>query len=354
MSMPPKTSGRLIEFGLWLSLWAIVSGCSSLPTQELSFSGPSIEGVRNFHLVTPSNPDPQPIFDRVQGLGPVLQWSPDGETVLVEIETGQYHVADPDSGQVGNCISCAIPDARTVYYSPDGEFFAIGANSGLYLVDSVGGEPAQLADIARPGWIDWSPDGSKMLFSSGVSTAGSRRFDIYLYDLETNQLTNLTAGEGTERADFFSPRWSPDGTEIAFHSMDEDGFHLMLAQADGSDMVVLTDWFFRGEAFLPETAPPPQWSPNGKRLAYQAYDEINANLSQDIFVVDADGSNRKNLTRSPGFDSNPQWSSNGRWIAFVSSRDGNGEIYVMAPDGGNVTNVSNMPVTDELIPFWRP
>ena len=82
-----------------------------LPDFELSFAGPLIEGVRVFHLVRPGSDESRQLFHGVLGLGPVLEWS---------------------------------------------------------------------------------PDGAKIAFSTRVSTGGSRRFDIYLIDLEAVELTNLT------------------------------------------------------------------------------------------------------------------------------------------------------------------
>ena len=56
----------------------------------------------------------------------------------------------------------------------------------------------------------------------------------------------------------------------------------------------------------------------------------------EIYVINADGSGLTNLTNDPGNDYDPDWSPDGRQIAFSSTRDGNYEIYVMNADGSEV------------------
>ena len=73
----------------------------------------------------------------------------------------------------------------------------------------------------------------------------------------------------------------------------------------------------------------------------------------EIYVMDADGGNLRNLTNHPGGDWSPSWSPDGKRIAFVSQRDGNAEIYVMDADGGNPQNLTNNPGRDSS-PSWSP
>jgi Tol biopolymer transport system component len=73
----------------------------------------------------------------------------------------------------------------------------------------------------------------------------------------------------------------------------------------------------------------------------------------EIYVMDPDGGGQTRLTNNPAEDITPTWSPDGERLAFVSYRDGNPEIYVMESDGGNPTRLTNNPA-DDLDPTWSP
>ena len=75
--------------------------------------------------------------------------------------------------------------------------------------------------------------------------------------------------------------------------------------------------------------------------------------SEDIFVMNADGSGQTNLTNHPERDAFPAWSPDGTRITFTSRRDGNGEIYLMNVDGSGKINLTNNPADDDQ-PVWSP
>jgi dipeptidyl aminopeptidase/acylaminoacyl peptidase len=97
-------------------------------------------------------------------------------------------------------------------------------------------------------------------------------------------------------------------------------------------------------SYLPLVNGPPYY-----RIAFVSSRDGNA----DIYVMNADGSNQTNLTKNSADDTNPAWSPDGRQIAFVSLRDGNEEIYVMNADGSNQTNLTKNPAGDGC-PVWSP
>ena len=152
-----------------------------------------------------------------------------------------------------------------------------------------------------------------------------------------HRLANLTA---TTNADELWPNWRADGRKIAFMSNPvtaanpEGDYELFVMGADGSHPVQLT---FNG---LDDERP--AWSPDGSRIAFfRDFDPIEGQVDNDLFTMNADGTNERKLTNSPTVqDQEPNWSANGRTIAFVSDRDGDFEVFTMRPNGSNVRQLT--------------
>lgn len=83
------------------------------------------------------------------------------------------------------------------------------------------------------------------------------------------------------------------------------------------------------------------------RIVFQTNRDGNA----EIYAMNANGTNRVNLSRHSSEDINPHWSADGRRIVFASNRDGNNEIYVMDGDGTGVTQVTQI-AADNRWPSW--
>ncbi len=139
----------------------------------------------------------------------------------------------------------------------------------------------------------------------------------------------------TDRDDI-DPTWSPDGSMIAFASSRNGQRQLFVMNADGSNIRQVTNLNNMGGRSA--------WSPDGTRLAFYRGPAGDHN----IYIINVDGTGLIQLTNG-GDNLGPSWSPDGNWIAFTSFRDGNNEIYIIHPDGTGLTRLTNNSISD-----WQP
>lgn len=204
----------------------------------------------------------------------------------------------------------------------------------------------------------WSPDGSKLAFTSDRDGDSYEIFTMNADGSNIQRLTNNQISDG-------QPAWSPDGTKIAFmrgggcviflkprlNRTDDDDpcqTFIYLMNSDGSNQVKLSS--VAGDIA-------PVWSPDGSKIAFTGTSQSVPD--SDIYVMNADGSNRTRLTNDTSLEFVSSWSPDGSRLAFSSTRDTvpptfqRFQLYVMDVDGSNRTRLTNNAF-DDFYPVFSP
>ena len=254
----------------------------------------------------------------------------------------------------GNLLQLTDHPASDEYpaCSPDGRRIAFtserGVTQDLYVMDSDGDNVIRLTHDnfieSRPSW---SPDGTRITF--GVFRFFDGNSEIYAMDADGNNLTRLAKHKWHDVV----PSWSPDGRKIAFVSVRDGGFntpqHIFVMNADGTERRNLTDDTHLTRSWGPT------WSPDGRKIAFSSRRLFRDGQRDDIFVMTADGKELEQLTKD-GRSRSPVYSPDGTKIAFVlGGRIGDANIFLMDTNGRNVVKLTRTPAgIDNRYPSWLP
>ena len=226
---------------------------------------------------------------------------------------------------------------------------AFSSKGNIYTMNTDG---RNLIELTQGDGPSWAPDGTKIVFSFGLGRWLGDVTDIYIMDANGANHVNLTKGRHKQNS---LPAWSPDGTKIAFVSYRDHNHEIYVMNADGKNPKNLT-------LHLDDDTCP-TWSPDGTKIAFwsrQVAAEIP--ILSDIFVMDADGANRTNITQNPrASNRTPSWSPDGSKIAYAAVRNVNREdfwnsnldIFVMNADGTQPVRLTE-DASLNWVPSWSP
>lgn len=192
-------------------------------------------------------------------------------------------VMDPDGTNPVNLTNDAADDWFPDW-SPDGTKIAFTRDDTLHVMDADGGNVTSL--FLRGRYASWSPDGMRIAYILGTQ--------LWVADADGSNPVNLNRFDWQD----IGPDWSPDGSRITFSSRQgaSGGHDIWEVDEDGGNPDRLTTVPGFGEGW-------PAWRPDGSKVLYSA----NQTGDAEIWVMQADGSGQTQLSFDAGFDSYPSW-----------------------------------------------
>lgn len=194
----------------------------------------------------------------------------------------------------------------------------------------------------------WSPDGDRIAYQVLVSDRDSFTWDVHVMYSDGTPIQNVTGDSFYDinvltgaRANDMSPAWSPDGTRLAFSSNRDGQYDIWIIDVDGANPKNLTG----GSG---STGTSPAWSPDGSEIAYMS----TSGEFSDLALVSSDGSFSRRLTLDGESGIDPSWSPDGTKLAYAKRRGDNREIWVVNRDGSDDTNLTGSLEEDHFSPSW--
>ncbi len=236
----------------------------------------------------------------------------------------------------------------------------------LWVMNRDGSDERKLADLhGRFGvsssyriGFDWSPDGTKLVFSDRVDKEST--YDLYIVDVASGEVTQLTSDDQSDEEE---PDWSPTDDVVAYHhapkgdGIPAEGYDVYTVDVSDGTTTQLTDnewWDYS-----------PLWSPDGESIAFfSTRDDFHSEdgpYEWDLWLMDADGSNERRLTEQATRKMDATWSPDGESIAYESrcdddycGNDYDDNIYVVDVSSGKLRRVTTKGKRGEGWPSWSP
>jgi Tol biopolymer transport system component len=257
----------------------------------------------------------------IAGAGAVLLWAPRGVGARPAVLSLQQLTEMPGA-EIHPDIS---PDGRQVLYTA-----GAAGHRDLYLLRVGGGRAINLtaSSPADDTQGAFSPDGERIAFRSERDSGG-----LFVMGATGESVKRVTSAG-------FDPRWSPDGTHLAYSTegVVDPYSRVVRAELWTADVVSgATTRVWSGDAVQPS------WSPHGTRIAFWA----NTAGQRDIWTIAAPGGTPVAVTADAATDWAPEWSPEGGALYFVSDRGGSPNLWrVTIDESSGVPNGVPEPVTN--------
>lgn len=275
-------------------------------------------------------------------------WSPDGQwIVFMSEQSGNVDIwmMGADGTNPVNLTSASIEPDTVPQWSPDGQFIAYlsgdSERSQIRLINMESREISTVTETSTHSYIafDWSPNLMQiavvetMIAENDVESNNSGLTQISILSIDGVLLQSYRPTQPVSDI-----KWSPDGSKFLLTvtgSVDSTAPDFIIMSFDGSEQEIIIPEDF---GFWVS-----DWSPNGTSIAFSTISTQIDGTSASIWIVDADGSNLRNLTESSSINAAfPDWSPDGMRIAFTGRQSdrGNSDIWVMNADGSNLINLT--------------
>jgi TolB protein len=237
--------------------------------------------------------------------------------------------------QDGSGRRLVVEEMHQPAFNPDGTWLAVNGEQAehmnLFIVKPDGSGLKEISQHIEDNLPSWSPDGQSLVFGSTMH--GDKQPRVYIIDQvpfegRKQEGRPLNFGPDDVRGEF--PTWTADGDDgsiaIVYKGCDYTvepapcGLFAMSAAPGAHPFKRLTD---RSE----DTAP----AAHGNRIAFMSTRDGN----WEVYIMNEDGSGLKRLTDNAANDGLPAWSPDGKTLAFVSNQGGAWAIWAMSPDGSN-------------------
>jgi len=227
------------------------------------------------------------------------------------------------------------PDGQSIVYSSYREPNVYE----IYSLALADGSVQQLTD--RIGVLtgpEVSPDGTSIAMARGDPNTGNMQ--IMLMDRNGENAKDVPQIVG------WDPTWSPDGKQILFASIAGSSVQLFVADRKGDGM--------RQVSNLPAVRGRSDWSADGQFLVTYSGPAWN----REVYMLNADGSNERQLTPTGGNSQGPSFSPDGKWVVFTAYFDHYGddhgcEIYIIRIDSTDLRRLTDNEYCDYQ-PRWGP